>query len=91
MLGMTSHGHGLGSHGSAGGGHRVRSEGNSRSTSVQGRRSGEIIEEEDEDDIEEVDVFSPIGAGGEVVYEDEPEEEPAAGLMSLGAKISSTE
>jgi hypothetical protein len=34
----------------------------SRSTSVSGvgRRSGEIIEEEDED-VEEVDTFSPIG------------------------------
>ena len=32
----------------------------SRSTSVHGRASGEIIEEENEDDIEEVDAFSPV-------------------------------
>jgi hypothetical protein len=32
----------------------------SRSTSVGGRRSGEIIQEEDEDDVEEVDQFSPL-------------------------------
>ncbi|KAJ9645390.1 hypothetical protein H2199_003398 [Coniosporium tulheliwenetii] len=77
MLGMTSHG--LGPHGGAGGGHRVKSEGGSRSTSVQGRRSGEIIEEEDEDGIEEVDAFSPVGAGGEVVYMEELEEGPTPG------------
>ncbi|KAI9655651.1 MAG: hypothetical protein M1831_004803 [Alyxoria varia] len=34
----------------------------SRSGSVQGRGSGEIIEEEEEDEIEEVDAFSPIEA-----------------------------
>jgi hypothetical protein len=33
---------------------------------VVGRRSGEIIEEEDEDEIEEVDAFSPITGPGEV-------------------------
>jgi len=33
---------------------------------VAGRRSGEIIEEEDEDEIEEVDVFSPITGPGEI-------------------------
>ena len=32
----------------------------SRSTSVAGRRSGEVIEEEDEDEVEEVDHFSPL-------------------------------
>lgn len=32
----------------------------SRSTSVAGRRSGEIIEEENEDEIEEVEAFSPL-------------------------------
>jgi len=32
----------------------------SRSTSVAGRRSGEIIEEEDEDEVEEVEQFSPL-------------------------------
>lgn len=38
----------------------------SRSASVAGRRSGEIIEEEDEDEIEEVEAFSPITGPGEV-------------------------
>ena len=32
----------------------------SQSASAKGRRSGEIIEEEDEDEIEEVDAFSPV-------------------------------
>jgi len=32
----------------------------SRSTSVTGRRSGEIIEEEDEDEVEEVEAFTPL-------------------------------
>ena len=46
--------------------------GGSRSDSLQGRRSGEIIEEEDEDEFEEVDAFSPIVAPGEeVVLEEE--------------------
>lgn len=39
--------------------------GGSRSASQVGRTSGEIIEEEDEDEVEEVDAFSPIGAGAE--------------------------
>ena len=34
--------------------------GHSRSTSVAGRRSGEIIEEEDEDEVEEVEAFTPL-------------------------------
>jgi hypothetical protein len=43
----------------------MRSEGNSRSGSVQGRRSGEIMgiaeeEEEEEEEIEEVEEFSPV-------------------------------
>ncbi|KAL8703291.1 MAG: hypothetical protein Q9201_003532 [Fulgogasparrea decipioides] len=37
----------------------------SRSASQAGRTSGEIIEEEDEDEVEEVDAFSPLGAGAE--------------------------
>ena len=37
--------------------------------SVQGRRSGEIIEEEDEDEVEEVDEFAPITKPGEFVEE----------------------
>lgn len=50
---------------------RVRSEANSRSASVQGRRSGEImgIEEEDEEDIEEVEEFSPIMQPNEFIEE----------------------
>ncbi|OCK73394.1 Pkinase-domain-containing protein [Lepidopterella palustris CBS 459.81] len=48
---------------------RQRSENNSRSASVQGRRSGEIIEEEDEDEVEEVDEFSPVMRPGEFVEE----------------------
>ncbi|KAI9747997.1 MAG: hypothetical protein M1835_001924, partial [Candelina submexicana] len=45
----------------------------SRSASAAGRRSGEIIEEEDEDAIEEVDGFSPLTGPGEVeetIFED---------------------
>lgn len=56
---------------------RDSSVGASRSASAAGRASGEVIEEEDEDEIEEVDAFSPIapeaeetiwegGKGGEV-------------------------
>ncbi|KAF2740422.1 Pkinase-domain-containing protein [Polyplosphaeria fusca] len=51
---------------------RSRSEGNSRSGSVQGRRSGEIMgieEEDEEEDIEEVEEFSPITRPGEFVEE----------------------
>ncbi|KAI9791922.1 MAG: hypothetical protein M1833_001304 [Piccolia ochrophora] len=44
-----------------------------RSSSAAGRRSGEIIEEEDEDEIEEVDVFSPVVGPGET---EEPIEDP---------------
>ena len=50
---------------SAGGSH-MRTGSHSRSASVAGRRSGEIIEEEDEDEVEEVEVFSPITGPGEV-------------------------
>ncbi|KAI4233313.1 MAG: hypothetical protein LQ349_004487 [Xanthoria aureola] len=43
----------------------------SRSASQAGRTSGEIIEEEDEDEVEEVDAFSPVGAGmEETVWEE---------------------
>jgi hypothetical protein len=46
---------------------------------VQGRRSGEIIEEEDEEeDVEEVEEFSPIKFGEqieEVMLEQSPEKE----------------
>ncbi|KAL2072474.1 hypothetical protein VTL71DRAFT_11817 [Oculimacula yallundae] len=47
------------------GGH-ARTGSNSRSASVVGKRSGEIIEEEDEDEVEEVEAFSPITGPGEV-------------------------
>jgi len=42
-----------------------RGQSHSRSTSLAGRRSGEIIQEEDEDEVEEVDAFSPITGPGE--------------------------
>ena len=49
---------------------RDQSVGSHRSASAAGRRSGEIIEEEDEDEIEEVDTFSPVLAEAEeVVWE----------------------
>lgn len=39
---------------------RDSSVGGSRSASAAGRTSREIIEEEDEDEVEEVDTFSPL-------------------------------
>lgn len=64
---------GGGSAGTAvGGRHRDSSVGTNRSVSVKGRRSGEIIEEEDEDEVEEVDAFSPIPAEAEeTIWESE--------------------
>lgn len=50
--------------GSSSRGRRDGSVGASRSVSAAGRRSGEIIEEEDED-VEEVDAFSPVPAEAE--------------------------
>ncbi|KAL8953640.1 MAG: hypothetical protein Q9222_000477, partial [Ikaeria aurantiellina] len=47
------------------GGMAGRGDSGSRSASQAGRTSGEIIEEEDEDEIEEVETFSPVGAGAE--------------------------
>ena len=57
----------LGSAASTGSSSRPRdsSIGASRSASVAGRASGEIIEEEDEDEIEEVDTFSPVAPEAE--------------------------
>ncbi|KAH7364260.1 serine/threonine protein kinase-like protein [Rhexocercosporidium sp. MPI-PUGE-AT-0058] len=49
----------------SGSGH-ARTGSNSRSASIVGKRSGEIIEEEDEDEVEEVEAFSPITGPGEV-------------------------
>lgn len=39
--------------------------GGSRSASAAGRTSGEIIEEENEDEVEEVDAFSPLASEAE--------------------------
>lgn len=39
--------------------------GASRSASAVGRTSGEIIEEEDENEVEEVDIFSPLAPEAE--------------------------
>ena len=57
----------LGSGGSASPANRTRdsSIGASRSASAAGRASGEIIEEEDEDEVEEVDAFSPVAPEAE--------------------------
>ncbi|KAL9103621.1 MAG: hypothetical protein Q9163_001348 [Psora crenata] len=44
---------------------RDSSVGGSRSASAAGRTSGEIIEEEDEDELEEIDAFSPTGLEAE--------------------------
>jgi len=55
-----------GSPSAPGSGSSARAGSHSRSASVAGRRSGEIIEEEDEDEIEEVDAFSPITGPGEI-------------------------
>jgi hypothetical protein len=57
----SNSGAGTGNSGGASRGHS-----HSRSTSLAGRRSGEIIQEEDEDEIEEVDAFSPITGPGEI-------------------------
>ncbi|KAL8709112.1 MAG: hypothetical protein Q9220_006133 [cf. Caloplaca sp. 1 TL-2023] len=60
-----SGGSGSGSPAPRAGGMAGRGDSGSRSASQAGRTSGEIIEEEDEDEIEEVDAFSPVGAGAE--------------------------
>ena len=44
---------------------RDSSVGGSRSASAAGRTSSEIIEEEDEDEVEEVDTFSPLALEAE--------------------------
>lgn len=53
----------------------------SRSTSITGRRSGEIIEEEDEDEVEEVEAFTPLMGPDveEAIYEDEEKPTPVKG------------
>lgn len=76
--GLSSYGSGrVGSGSAATGGPSAGAGAGSRSVSVQGRQSGEIIEEEDEDeadegdeeeeDVEIVDAFSPITGNDEVV------------------------
>lgn len=59
-------------------GPRESSMGGSRSASAAGRTSGEIIEEEDEDEIEEVDTFSPLALEAEetIIWEGHKEAEP---------------
>ncbi|KAL9020451.1 MAG: hypothetical protein Q9185_002326 [Variospora sp. 1 TL-2023] len=54
----------------------------SRSASQVGRTSGEIIEEEDEDEVEEVEAFSPVGAGAEETVWEEGEMDKAEGRES---------
>ncbi|QDS72884.1 hypothetical protein FKW77_007581 [Venturia effusa] len=67
---------------------RVRGEAKSRSTSVDRRRSGEIIEEEEEEeDIEEVEEFSPVREGAcEEVLEGPVEEEEEATFGAVRTK-----
>lgn len=61
---------------------RDSSVGGSRSASAAGRASGEIIEEEDEDEIEEVDVFSPVAPEAEeTIWEGGKEEAEADGWV----------
>ncbi|KAE9980920.1 hypothetical protein EG328_011938 [Venturia inaequalis] len=74
------HGHGNSSSTS-----RVRGETKSRSNSVDNRRSGEIIQEEDEEeDIEEVEEFSPVREGTcEEVLEGSVEEEEEAAFGAV--------
>ena len=66
MLNTSSPNGGASGSGIGNGPSHSRAASHSRSTSVAGRRSGEIIEEEDEDEIEEVDAFSPITGPGEI-------------------------
>jgi hypothetical protein len=61
-----------------------RGQSHSRSTSLAGRRSGEIIQEEDEDEIEEVDAFSPVtgpGESEEIIF-------PGVGEVSGSGKVN---
>lgn len=59
---MLSIGNGNNNSGISAGRPRDSSVGGSRSASAAGRTSGEIIEEEDEDEVEEVDTFSPLAS-----------------------------
>ncbi|KAL9605121.1 MAG: hypothetical protein Q9219_000055 [cf. Caloplaca sp. 3 TL-2023] len=66
--------------------HRTSKDGGgagSRSASQAGRTSGEIIQEEDEDEVEEVEAFSPVGAGAEeTVWEEGDVEKGEEGRRS---------
>ncbi|KAI4093227.1 MAG: hypothetical protein LQ344_003054 [Seirophora lacunosa] len=53
----------------------------SRSASQVGRTSGEIIEEEDEDEVEEVESFSPVGPGVEETVWEEGEMNEGGGQV----------
>ena len=55
---------------------RDSSVGGSRSASATGRTSGEIIEEENEDEVEEVDAFSPLALEAEETITSEGSKEP---------------
>lgn len=59
---MLSIGNGNGNNSISAGRPRDSSVNGSRSASAAGRTSGEIIEEEDEDEVEEVDNFSPLAS-----------------------------
>ncbi len=68
----TLSGGGAGSGTTTGARRRDSSVGTNRSLSVKGRRSGEIIEEENEDEVEEVDTFSPLATeADETIWEGE--------------------
>lgn len=60
---------------------RDSSVGPSRSVSAAGRTSGEIIEEEDENEIEEVDAFSPVAAEAEETIWESGKEDEADGWI----------
>ncbi|KAK8224832.1 kinase-like domain-containing protein [Phyllosticta capitalensis] len=67
----------MGMHHGSPNGSRVRDASGSRTSSVQGRRSGEmVIQEEEEDeleDVEEVETFSPVLEPGSYLVEEPPE------------------
>ena len=75
---------GTSNNGSPGGRPRDSSVGGSRSASAVGRTSGEIIEEEDEDEVEEVDTFSPVAAEAEETIWEGGKEDEQDGLVKRG-------
>lgn len=69
-----------------------RAEAASRSASMQGRRSGEIMgiaeeEEDDEDDVEEVDEFSPVIGGVEEVVDEREDGDTDTGVEKVPGKL----